>query len=310
MVLVLVAGLVTWFTIAGDDAPSPDRAPFYLAVYNLAALPVVDYSGAAPGGMSWNLDVTRAGETLGEVTLAGQRVPVLKAGGKTYVKLPQDLLASLPSDVPQASVRGRWITGNASLTGLVPQGMTTPLNLATRLWADLRKATGYPAAGAAGVRVDGVPALGLAIPGGELYVSAGAPFRVLRIAPSARATTEGAPSAAAIPFSAGAAPHGGIVLDDSLAGPGEPGQTDIRVPTPSAVDQVFGSLIDETRTLASALNIGVSFNFNPTPTLACSDSQPGAQRRRLHELHRLAGRPGDRADQGTRAGAGRRGGRC
>src|SRR5215471_16893142 len=65
-----------------------NRAPFDIAVSNLAVAPAVEYRVSAGAGMA-ELDVRvgRHGEAVGTGTVTGQQFGYLVVGGKTFVQL-------------------------------------------------------------------------------------------------------------------------------------------------------------------------------------------------------------------------------
>lgn len=274
----VLAGLAASPLAPWRDEPQQQRAPFYLAVADLATLPMVHYTGSAPSaGTSWDLEVTREGERLGTFTASGQKTDVMTAGGKTYVKASPDLLASLPAGVSVAGLQGKWITGDDILTRALPQGLVAPSKLAYRLWLELGRTTRFPRVGAATVQIGTTPALRLLTPEGTLYVSASSPYRVLRFAPKPSATKTGHTSVAL---------HAGLATADlrsdavdsgwsnqaASTGLSSLGQTDFQQMSPSEVDRGFENLIGQSRKLNSAVNVGLSFDFDQTGNLFCSDT--------------------------------------
>jgi hypothetical protein len=80
----VLAGLAASPLAPWRDEPQQQRAPFYLAVADLATMPMVHYTGPAPSaGTSWDLEVTREGERLGTFTASGQKIDVMTAAGRT-----------------------------------------------------------------------------------------------------------------------------------------------------------------------------------------------------------------------------------
>ncbi|MDH6577433.1 hypothetical protein P3T29_003089 [Kitasatospora sp. MAP5-34] len=280
LVLTVVAGLGVWQP--WHDTPAPNWTPFYFAMENLLDQPVAHYSGSAPdGATTWDLRVTSGGETLGTVTVAGQQISVLTVGDKTYVKPPAGLLAGLPAGVSASAVQGKWITGDDSLTGLLPAGLGSPADLASELWAALDATTAFPPVGTPAVKVGADPALAVTTPAGVLVVSATAPYRVLRFAPTP-ATTPGTGSSPSLHSARapGASSHPAVqaawsrlaASGDVPAGLAALGETDFQPVSPAEADQTYGDLIGQTKTLNSAVDIGVSFSFNQTGNLNCSES--------------------------------------
>lgn len=239
LALAVAAGYhLLWNRPSAPAAQS--MTPIYDAAANLAAQPVLHYSGSQ-GADSWDMYVTDSGEQIGAVTMNGAKIDTLTVGGVTYVQVPQNLLIQLPSGVTATSLIGRWITGDTALTGLLPTSLGTPATLATRLERALKQVSGFPTATASATSVNGVPALAVKTTEGELYVSASAPYRVLSIVDS---------------------PKGGGQAEDDL----EP-------MTAVEQQQAWKQIIDETRQLGSAVNLGVSFEFNQLANLSCTGTE-------------------------------------
>ncbi len=217
--------------------------PLYEAAAGLEAQPILHYKGSQ-GATSWDMYVTESGDQIGAVTFNGARIETLTVGGVTYLQVPQnlpDLLIQLPSGVTAASLTGKWITGDTALAGLLPTSLGTPSALATRLEGALERVSGFPTATAAArTSVSGVPALAVETADGELYVSASAPYRVLRIVDP---------------------PRGGGQV-----------QNDLEPVTAAEQKQARTQIIDDTRQLSSAVNLGVSLEFNQLADLNCSET--------------------------------------
>ena len=277
--IAVLAGVGVWRT-ESQPGPPPNRLPFYLAVSNLWTEPVADYSGSVQGGaVSWDLKAARSGETLGTVTVAGQQISVMTVGGKTYVKPTPDMLAGLSTGVSASSVQGKWITGDDSLTDLLPQSLASPAAVATALWKELDAATDFPKVGAGTVKVGTDPALEVTTPDGGLYVSVAPPFRVLRWVP--RNPTAGGTDTQATGSSLVGMPHPIVeaawvrqaAADGSVStGLAALGQTDFLPVSTAEVNETYNELIAQTKTLTSAIDVGISFDFNQTGNLDCSDS--------------------------------------
>ncbi|NUP49494.1 MAG: hypothetical protein HOW97_19630 [Catenulispora sp.] len=265
-------GLALTTTASGvvDRGPQPDRMPFFLAVSNLSTQPVAHYAGAAFNGLTkWDLKSTNGGETLGTVTVGGEKVDVLIVGGKTYEKVPPDLLKDLPAGTPQQALSGKWLTGSDTLAAMLPKGLGSPADLAAGLYPDLGKATDYPLTGTPATdNIDGASAFKVTTAQGVLYVSANAPYRVLRLAPVSGSTSPspGAPSGS--PSHVAAA--GWSTLSQS-ADSGF-GQTDFPAMAPDDTKKAFSDLVDQTKSLKDAVNVGIKFDFNQTGNLDCSES--------------------------------------
>lgn len=242
--VVLALAVVAGYQLLWNRPSAPAAqtiTPIYDAAANLAAQPVLHYSGSQ-GTTSWDMYVTDSGEQIGTVTLNGAKIGTLTVGEVTYLHVPQNLLIQLPSGVTATSLTGRWITGDAALTGLLPTSLGTPSELATRLERALKQVRGFPTASASATSVNGVPALAVDTAEGELYVSASAPYRVLS-----------------------------IVVDQPRGGGRT--QVDLEPMTTADQKQAWQQIIDETRQLGSAVNLGVSFEFNQLAKVSCSETE-------------------------------------
>ena len=277
LVIAVIAGVGVWRTTS-QNGPQPNRLPFYLAVTSLLTEPVAHYSGSAEGGAArWDLEATNGGETLGTVTVAGQQISVMTVGGKTYVKPTPQMLAGLPAGVSASSVQGKWVTGDDSLSNLLPQALASPSVLGTALWKELGTATDFPKTGARTIPIGSDPALEVTTADGALYVSATAPYRVLRWVPKnptgtgTRATGASLTARHQGPAVAAAWVRQTVSGDNASAGSEALPETDFPPVSSAEVDQTYGDLIAQTKTLTSAIDLGISFDFNQTGNLDCSD---------------------------------------
>jgi len=284
LLIAVIAGPGVWRTVSGDE-PRPNRLPFYLAVANLLWEPVAHYSGSVQGGAaSWDLKTTSGGQALGTVTVAGQQISVMTVGGKTYVKPTQDMLAGLPAGLSASSVQGKWITGDDSLTRTLPQVLASRTALATALWKELNETTDFPKVGTGTVKVGADSALEVTTPDGGLYVSAARPYRVLRWVPKDPTGAGTGTQATGPSLTAGHTlvgfPHPVVeaawvrpaaASGSASAGLAALGQTDFSSVSTAEADLTFSDLIAQTKTLNSAIDVGVRFDFNQTGNLNCSD---------------------------------------
>jgi hypothetical protein len=273
LVLALVAGFFIW-TSTHRDGPRPDRAPFFLAVDNLLLLPAAHYTGTAAGGESWDLEATNGGEMYGTVTADGQSIDVMTAGGTTYFKPPQSLLAGLATDssspTDTSALAGKWITGDSTLTDLVPSGLLSPTTWAYQLWTELQSpGTIFPTVGSPTAQVDGVAAYAAKTTQGTIYVAAASPYRVLRVSPEAAGagstSTSGSGSTSVMDL-AGAGAH------PAAEGLAAPAPTDFQPVSAAQLQQDYNNLINQTKALKSAVNVGIKFDFDPSGNLDCSDT--------------------------------------
>jgi Pretoxin HINT domain len=291
VVLAMLAGLVVSQSISGQAAPRKNVAPFLFALMGLANDPLVHYAGSSPeAGASWDISVTSGGEKLGTFTTAGQKYGVLTVSGVTYVKPPPSDLTRLDTNIPPSALRGQWIAGDSDVIGQLPANLAAPQDLANTLFSEIGQVSDYPLLGAPTVQIEGRPAQGLSLPDGTvLYVAASSPYQVLRVdQPSPRSSASFGASATGLPpvasphaalpaaLSAGAngmgatyATHHGF---EDAAGVADLGQTDFEPETPTNVDQTYGDLIDQTKTLGSAPDIGVNTDYSHIGDLSCSDA--------------------------------------
>ncbi|MGG2464237.1 polymorphic toxin-type HINT domain-containing protein [Streptomyces sp. RGM 3693] len=272
LVLAIVAGTLLWRSIrpANPEDTDGNRTPFYLAVYNLAREPAAHYTGSAPDGTTWDLTVTDGNEARGTITVAGRRIAVLTVDGKTYVKPPKDMLTDLPSGVSAATLEGKWVTGEKHLTSALSSVPRSPAAFAAQLWAGLDQATDFPKADAAGG--GGKKALSVTTPQGVLSVSAAPPYQVVRLASGnarARGSSSGGPTRTAL-ASAAVRPAG---FTHAVSSPqADLGNVDFTPMSPEDVGKAYDDLIDQTKTLGNAVDLGIRFNFNQTGNLNCSES--------------------------------------
>ncbi|WP_194910342.1 hypothetical protein [Catenulispora rubra] len=228
------------------DQPSvsqgTDQSPVAQALANLSTQSLLHYTGLAPDGASWQLTVTSGGDAQGAIELGGGELGVLEVGGRTYFKAADPasvrLLGTLPSGATAASVRGKWVTGDSALEAQLPSGLASAGNLAASLQSVLTSQdTGFPPSTAQSTQRD--PATPVTTSAGVLYISTTQPYRVLRLVPP-------------------------------TAQPGQP--TEIDAVSQTSVTTFFAGLIDQTKTLTDALDLGVVFQYGEDPKLYCSDS--------------------------------------
>ncbi|MFC9738331.1 polymorphic toxin-type HINT domain-containing protein [Streptomyces noursei] len=284
LVLAVVAGTLLWWSARPEAAKDTDaeRAPFYLAVYNLAQQPAAHYTGSAPDGATWDLTVTAGSEARGTISAAGRRTEVLTVDGKTYAKPPKDLLTDLPDGLSADTLDGKWVTGADRLTSTLSDVPRSPAALAARLWAGLDRTAGFPIAKSG---EGGAATLTVTTPDGALSVSATAPYRVVKLT-SARPTAPSSSSASSSSASSSSSSSGGLArtslvsaavhpaaVDRTVSGsqPGL-GNVDFTPMSPEDVGKAYDDLIGQTKTLGSAVDLGIRFNFNQTGNLRCSES--------------------------------------
>ncbi|MGW0583517.1 hypothetical protein ACWD25_48165, partial [Streptomyces sp. NPDC002920] len=194
----LAAGLIVW---RDSGSESVGRKPFASALVRLSAQPAMRYRTGG-GGLVFDAQVTYGGSVLGTVDFAGARMQLLTVGGKTYVKMPDSLLAGSGGSSDPTGLAGKWITGGggAAAAGVnsASSQLQTPAKFAQKLLEALNsKQTVLPKDDAPAADVDGVAALKASTPAGDLYVSKDAPHRLLRVAPRTAGTN--APSIPPMP---------------------------------------------------------------------------------------------------------------
>ncbi|TNH28767.1 hypothetical protein FHG89_14050 [Micromonospora orduensis] len=211
LVLVVLASAVTWWVWP----KGPDRKPFDQAVAGLAAAEAVTYQTSL-GGLTTDTRVTRHGDSIGTLTLAGQRFELMTVNGRNYLKAPS---GALPGGAAVAGMRNRWFVGNSGLAGL-GQGGVAPPQLAQRLRAVVDHATTFNRSS-----VNGNEAYVARAPDGNLFVTSAKPHRVLRFTPRGIANLPSLPSLPTMP---------GRPADQASSGPPPPSSRP-SLPDPSAI---------------------------------------------------------------------------
>ncbi|HTJ69642.1 MAG TPA: hypothetical protein VL551_19045 [Actinospica sp.] len=149
--LAVVTAAATYTVLHRDDAPqSAPVDPFSQAVSALANTPVIHYVTSTA-----DIYVTSDGEEIGTTTRDGQRVDILVVGSAMYFE--------------PAGYRNDWTP--------TPNDLDTPTPGA--LAAQIRSA--LPGARRQTTSLNGVHAVVAATKSGAVYVSATAPYRVLRV---------------------------------------------------------------------------------------------------------------------------------
>jgi hypothetical protein len=300
LVLVLVGGYFGWSAVS-SSAPQPNSTPFYYAAFNLAGQPMVRYSSSDPAsGSSWNITVTSGGEESGTFTTSGEQYGVLEVGGVTYVKPPQADLDEIDTSIPVSDLQGQWLAGDTDVTGLIPQTLVPPEELADILLAGFGTGAPFPTVGAPTVQVAGRQALKAVLPEAVLYVAATAPYQVLEVDPTAAMAaavgdgttataatpTEGATTGSATADAASYRRHAAAFTDadagyhpsaqhavvEDAADGGGLGQTSVQTMTQGADDQAYGNLISQTKTLNKAPDVGVDTEYSQNGDLSCTDT--------------------------------------
>lgn len=267
--VVVLTGVATSLWAPWRDEGAPRRAPFYLAISALSRTEMIHYSGFMPDTHdTWDLHVTSAGDELGVMTVRGGRDEVMTVGDTTYVKPPKDRLAEYSGNAPTSDLAGTWLTGDGGVTEARPLGLETPSKIAYELWRDLGTATDFPRVGAATARVRTTPALRVTLAHGVLYVSARAPYRVLRLTtPSASASarpTVTTPQHTPPPTADAQGAEANTL--------GDFGWADFAEVSPAESDRIHTELVAQAGTLGSAINTGVTFTSTSAPGLRCTDA--------------------------------------
>lgn len=282
VILVLAAGVTTWLAWPETNgSPAANRGPFNSAVKNLASAQGVRYQSTAVGGAAgWDARVTSSDEAIGTFDVAGQKVGLLTVGGTTYLRSPSGLLPRVTTgSAKPADLRGKWVTGNPGSFGSVLSQLKSPEKLAAQLRGELDRTTRFPSSNDPGTTVNGTPALKVRTPSGELFVSMGAPHRVLRFVPGGwgsprlprprlprivPATNDSPPVVGA------AAPSASPSRSPSLT-PSGPGEMDIDPMSAEDAADIYQDLADKASELTNSVDTSVDFQLRGgSGSLTCS----------------------------------------
>jgi len=163
------------------DLRSPvARQDLTAALAQYAGAPAVHVLGAFKhDGHAFHVDVTieRDGDSQGTVVSDGRTVQYRYAGGRGYALAGQDFWSGQGSLA--AFFAGRWVTGAEELTALSTASLTRSLAL-----LDVARPGSTFDRVSRTTRISGVPAAVLSDRYGDLYVSAVAPQRFLRLVSS------------------------------------------------------------------------------------------------------------------------------
>ncbi|WP_194290699.1 nucleic acid/nucleotide deaminase domain-containing protein [Nocardia aurantia] len=271
-VLLGMVSLAGCTVLPGHPEARSNTAPFYLAVANLLSQPVIHYTGTSQDQSStWDLRATDSGESLGALNQGSRRTEILTAGNRTYAKPPEGSQPALPSSISPAAVAGRWLTGTDTLTAGLPPGSWSPRTVGTALMNALDTTPEFPRIGDPTVPVGNDRAVEVATPAGVLDVSATAPYRVLQLKPlpyNARVTPTVRPAPTTTTEDGDAPVQSYAVSDSPLTDDIGP---IVFVPMSFAdMDRTYTDLIDRTRTLTDAVDIGVAFHFDQSGALNCN----------------------------------------
>jgi hypothetical protein len=261
----LVAILVAWHVAAGhasnsaaSDAPpaAVETAPFIGALDALTTDPEVRYQTTISGVGPADVTVTNFGQAVGTVTADDGVYQVLELNGTLYVKPPASDLPAVSNPLEAAAMKGKWLTGSSvqSLLSLSTDSFVAPSQLATQLITALGS---HPAL-AAQTTIAGIRAVSADSSMGVLYVSAAAPYRILRITPTPTASTSSSEADARI-YAADAASDSG---------------DDMTFPTDTPSDEITNidnELEQDTRQLATgSMDTDLNFNIRGNGSINCS----------------------------------------
>lgn len=281
-VVLLVAGLVAWLVWPKGLG----RDPFDKAVGNLAAAEAVTYRTSF-AGLTMDTRVTKHGDSLGTMSLAGQRFELLGLGGHTYAKARTGLLPG-SSGGAAVGLRNRWIASDNGLVGTGSQLAVAPATLAQRLATMVDQATGFDEA-----TVGDVQAYVAHAPAGDLFVTRSEPHQVLRVAPRGGASPAipnlpSFPSLPSLPSgrsypSLPALPSlpdmpklpGALRLPEAVpsappaAAAQLPAAMDVTAMPPQQVDDLYTDLASTAPELVEATDPNVQFTAQATGAIAC-----------------------------------------
>ncbi|MEY9947913.1 hypothetical protein [Kitasatospora sp. GAS1066B] len=287
LALALLVALAAWLSSAQPTRPTAqpvprtalDQAPFAAALAALAGAPEVRYQDSEPGVGAVDARVTANGEVVGTITSDGASYGLLRVDGKVYVKPPDSGLPNATNAAQTAALKGRWMTGRDidDLLGTVPARLLSPAELSLRLDNALLAGRSVPPANDPGTVLDGIPVLSANTSLGVLSVTRDAPYRIVRLAPTAGGAASplalGPPPAGSVAVAAyhpgGAAALGSAA---SLASaPDLPG-TNFPAEQPGDAQNTYQGLVNDTKSLADAVDSDLQFNLQGNGQLSCSDA--------------------------------------
>ncbi len=303
LVVGLVAGLPVW---RGSRESAPDRGPFVTALADLAAQPAIRYRtslGSAAGSV--DLQVTSAGDTMGTVSVLGEKISTLTINGTSYVRMP-NLLGSKSPD--PTGLSGKWVTGRTAPAtagaGAEPKDARTPAALANRLYSALDdRATVLTTKDDPDDAVDGTPTMKAATPEGDLFITRAQPYRLLRYVPhTAGSGPSGLPSLPSLPSLPDLPPNlptdfpsdlpsgfptdlpsglpsipslpsnlpSGLLPAQRILATAPTGTLDLTELSPQDVDRFFQQLETETKQLKNTVDADIHFSLKGSADLKCS----------------------------------------
>jgi hypothetical protein len=261
---VLAPVLAVGLAACGVSVTVPQglKAPFTDAVARLAAAPLVRYQlSADDGDVTVTASVTNHGEIVGSMTSDGDTIAILAAGGKIYAKPPASDLPQSSNKAAASAMRGKWLTGSdvTSLLGGLTTDLRSPAKFAAQLRTALRGTHRYPRPGTPVTTIDGVSALSVATPLGELSVTRKAPYRVLRLTPG---TGDDTPSTTPTHDSLASFQHD----EDS---PFDLGAVDVPATRPGDVENTYNTLEQQTAQLSTAIDSDLQFTVSGKGNINC-----------------------------------------
>ncbi|MET7334514.1 DddA-like double-stranded DNA deaminase toxin [Nonomuraea sp. NPDC005650] len=166
-----------------DSASKPaESAPFTSAVADLSGLPAAHYVGAMSdrsGRIGLDIKVTSKGSASGTLTVKGQKIQLITVSGRTFIKA--DAAYWRQNGATKALSKEyakRWARTSKDTIGTDLLKVFSPPELAK--WVGL--AAGRPTSPNGPVtKIDGVETRKVVVPFGTVYVTAAAPYRIVRI---------------------------------------------------------------------------------------------------------------------------------
>jgi len=279
LALALAGGVTAWAVSGGHssgtaqaDAPTPaiDTAPFVGALDALTAAPDVHYQSTVPGLGTVDVKVTDFGQLLGTVTEDGGVYQVLDVGGTLYVKAPSTGVPDVTSAAEASAMKGKWLTGSlvSELIGLDPASYAAPGQLAEQLAAALGT---HPTLSSAG-EIDGTRVVGADTSLGVLYVSATAPYHLVKLAPATASGTSSTAGSAAASILGAAAPAHAASFTTVAASDGSTSFPDDSTGS-AGIAGTDSELENDVRQLATdSMDTDLSFTVNGNGSINCSDA--------------------------------------
>lgn len=261
LVLVLVAGLITWLAW---PKPARNRAPFEQALAGLAEAEGVHYTDKSITQQKRDITTTQFGEQFGVTGYQGLEKDdqgVLRVGGKIYTKFQRE-----------TGKLGEWKTGDPNdnyMYGDLIKAFPPPRDLSAKLSSALADLPDLPAPtdpDLPALTIGGVPALRADTSAGTLYVAKDAPYRVLRLEPQGLLSPSRLHSLTALPSLP--------ALPTQQVGPGSVGADsegmDVSPIDDDQADQMYDTLAENTKGLSDAVDAEINFSLTAAGTFNCS----------------------------------------